>query len=316
MLIRSLARVDAALPPRDPPTPRAGQRLDTPAYIFRQELRRFGFSGDDVNERDGPNGGTRPLHEAARDEDERFVASFLAAGAEVDGLNDYGASPLQYACLGTSNSGKINLGAFRLLIAANADVNHRDTDSGKSVLHWAIDRLHWAIDGRNLLDAVTMLLEAGADATVPNDYGWTPLHCAARRGNAAVAKALIAAGADPNTGSQNGPPYAMALEGSLDSSHLGYRSTLRVLLQHGAVPDAHAFFRRCPQTTLVSGVFFSTRDYHEKVKAAGGYDALVKQHRRILASVVDKVVEAKFGRRAPQEVCAHAALFIAPPGGS
>ena len=60
----------------------------------------------------------------------------------------------------------------------------------------------------------------------------------------------------------------------------------------------------------------STRDYHDKVKAAGGYDALVKQHRRILASVVDKVVEAKFGRRAPQEVCAHAALFIAPPGGS
>jgi hypothetical protein len=57
-------------------------------------------------------------------------------------------------------------------------------------------------------------------------------------------------------------------------------------------------------------------DYHEKVKAAGGYDALVKQHRRILASVVDKVVEAKYGRRAPQEVCAHAALFIAPLGGS
>ena len=56
--------------------------------------------------------------------------------------------------------------------------------------------------------------------------------------------------------------------------------------------------------------------YHQKVVAAGGYDALVKKHREILASVVDKVVEAKFRRRAPQEVCAHVALFIAPPGGS
>ena len=56
--------------------------------------------------------------------------------------------------------------------------------------------------------------------------------------------------------------------------------------------------------------------YHKKVVAAGGYDALVKKHREILASIVDKVVEAKFRRRAPKEVCAHVALFIAPPGGS
>ena len=55
--------------------------------------------------------------------------------------------------------------------------------------------------------------------------------------------------------------------------------------------------------------------YHDRVVAAGGYDALVKQHRRILASVVDKVVEAKFGRRAPQEVCAHVVTFWTPPGG-
>ena len=34
------------------------------------------------------------------------------------------------------------------------------------------------------------------------------------------------------------------------------------------------------------------------------------------SSVVDKVVEAKFGRRAPQEVCEHVGAFVAPPGGS
>ena len=56
--------------------------------------------------------------------------------------------------------------------------------------------------------------------------------------------------------------------------------------------------------------------YHDKIVAAGGWDAWVKKHREILASIVDKVVEAKFRRRAPKEVCAHVALFIAPPGGS
>ena len=59
-----------------------------------------------------------------------------------------------------------------------------------------------------------------------------------------------------------------------------------------------------------------TWDYHDKVVAAGGWDAWVKKHREILASIVDKVVEAKFRRHAPKEVCAHVALFIAPPGGS
>ena len=55
--------------------------------------------------------------------------------------------------------------------------------------------------------------------------------------------------------------------------------------------------------------------YHDAVVAAGGYEPFVKKHRVLLSSVVDKVVEAKFGRRAPREVCAHVVTFWTPPGG-
>ena len=58
-----------------------------------------------------------------------------------------------------------------------------------------------------------------------------------------------------------------------------------------------------------------TWQYHERVKKAGGYDALVKTRRRVLSSFVDKCVEGKFGRQAPAEVCGHVAAFLAPPGG-
>ena len=214
-----------------------------------------------MNER-RENCGARPLHEAARACDERFVALLLAAGAEVDA----------------------------------------ETDNGSTPLHWASN------SDRESIACVSLLLEAGADATLQNRQGFTPLHRAAYGGNASVAKALIAAGADPNVKfledavHYGGSPYAMALD-------QGHRRVLRVLLQHGAVPDAHIPCRRR------HGSFKRARLYHDRVVAAGGYDALVKQHRKILASVVGKVVEAKFGRRAPREVCAHVVTFWTPPGG-
>ena len=256
-----------------------------------------------MNERHDENYGARPLHEAARARDERAVALLLAAGAEVDAGDDGGHVALHLACPYCRTPGIV-----RLLLQANADVNKRRGD-GSTPLSSAINC------DRESIDCVGLLLEAGADVTLQDRQGFTPLHCAAHHGNASVAKALIAAGADPNVKDlvyQRGSPYAVAL-------HQGHRRVLRVLLQHGAVPDAHVY-RRSHQVVIDSLVHMGDNEaawlYHDRVVAAGGYDALVKQHRRILASVVDKVVEAKFGRRAPQEVCAHAALFIAPPGGS
>ncbi len=88
-----------------------------------------------------------------------------------------------------------------LLLNAGADVNAREI-SGNSALHWAVAKNHNHI--------VELLLQRGAHPAIPSinrDYfdkagvcdnmpGTTPLHCAARCGNAKAAELLIQHGAD------------------------------------------------------------------------------------------------------------------------
>ena len=200
----------------------------------------------------------------------------------------------------------------------------------------------------DLFDAVTLgseddlvaLFASGADVSAPRGYdrrGWSALHqaCSSRGGSVGIVRILIQAGADVNKRFQLYPDDAelIATPLSLAVNHRkfdivklllaagagpncemsyqvavidGHRHILPLLLQHGVPMYVPEDFPRCRSATW---------DYHDKVVAAGGWDAWVKKHREILASVVDKVVEAKFRRRAPKEVCAHVALFIAPPGG-
>jgi ankyrin repeat protein len=54
-----------------------------------------------------------------------------------------------------------------------------------------------AIENRNTA-VFEALLDAGASATVPIEFGETPLHAAARRGDEAMVRALLARGADVN----------------------------------------------------------------------------------------------------------------------
>ena len=150
---------------------------------------------------------------------------------------------------------------------------------------------------------VRILIEAGADVNkrmqLDPDYAEliaTPLSLAVNHRKFEIVQLLLAAGAGPNCELS----YQIAV---MD----GHRHILPLLLQHGVPMDVPEDFPRGRSATWA---------YHDKVVAAGGWDAWVKKHREILASIVDKVVEAKFRRRAPQEVCAHVALFIAPPGGS
>ena len=90
-----------------------------------------------------------------------------------------------------------------LLLKAGADINGRER-SGNCALHWAVTLHH------NQL--VELLLERGAHPAIPseqydsldhagvfdNSPGTTPLHCAARFGNARAAELLLQHGADIN----------------------------------------------------------------------------------------------------------------------
>src|SRR6202049_164487 len=91
----------------------------------------------------------------------------------------YGAS-LQPADAAQSQD-RESLGA---LVRQHANLNAPQPD-GTTALRWAA---HW-ID----LEAVNLLLRAGADPKLANRYGVTPLSEAAALGNAAILSALIEA---------------------------------------------------------------------------------------------------------------------------
>ncbi len=71
--------------------------------------------------------------------------------------------------------------------ACKSLVHVKDQD-GKSPLHKAV----W---GSSKPDVVALLIEYGADVNVKNNYGYTPLHWAAKHGHTASAEVLLAKGA-------------------------------------------------------------------------------------------------------------------------
>ncbi len=123
---------------------------------------------------------------------------------------------------------------LRALLAKHVDVKTPEAD-GTTALHWAVR----ADD----LEAVNLLIGAGASATAANRYGITPLALAAINGNAATIEALLKAGADPNTTLREGETVLMR------AARTGKADALRVLLAHGA--DVNAKERWHGQTALM-----------------------------------------------------------------
>jgi ankyrin repeat protein len=81
-------------------------------------------------------------------------------------------------------------GSVALLLARGAEVDAfgRGWMTG-TALHSAVSRAR--------VDAVRLLVEAGANPDARQSSGWTPLHAAAMNGDVATAELLLAAGADP-----------------------------------------------------------------------------------------------------------------------
>src|SRR5262245_43401947 len=75
------------------------------------------------------------------------------------------------------------------LLNQHVDVNARSGD-GSTALLWAAHS--------NALDIARLLIGAGADANLPNDFRMTPLSQACTNGSAAFVDLLLKAGANPN----------------------------------------------------------------------------------------------------------------------
>ena len=113
-------------------------------------------------------GGTTPLADAALKGDLDGVRALLARGARPNAMSQAGTQPIHDAALGD------NAEVTRELVMQGADVNARTRDEVQTPLHIA------AAMGK--MKAVEALVALGADLTIKDSKGRTPLDAAERAG--------------------------------------------------------------------------------------------------------------------------------------
>jgi ankyrin repeat protein len=204
---------------------RAGNRADTLAAIK---------SGVDPDAR-APDG-TTALHWAVYNDDVDLVERLVAAGADVNAVNDYGSRPLlEAAVVG-------NAKVVGILLDAGADVNTRGAD-GETPLMILARSDH--------VDAARLLLERGADANAHESWrNQTAAIWAAAQNQPAMLELLLEHGADPNARSAvnawprqiSAEPRAMlrpygGMTALMYAAREGCAECARVLVAGGANPD-------------------------------------------------------------------------------
>jgi ankyrin repeat protein len=144
-------------------TVRGGSTREDPHAYWFEGVRHHIYAGDTA------------LHVAAAAYLPSTARSLLAAGADVRARNRRGAEPLHYAADSNAATGRAepSSSAQRMtiehLISAGADPDARDK-SGVAPLHRAVRT--------RSTTAVAALLDNGANVTLGNKQGSTPLHLA------------------------------------------------------------------------------------------------------------------------------------------
>jgi ankyrin repeat protein len=128
--------------------------------------------------------GAHPLHVAADIGLPPLLNLLIDLGADLEGRDDLGRTPLIQAALAGNSA------AIEVLLAAGADADAAETRRGTTALHLAAFR--------NRLGVIDALLAHGARVDVVDDNGETPLFWAIGNGHAEAITRLVNAGADIN----------------------------------------------------------------------------------------------------------------------
>jgi len=134
--------------------------------------------------------GSNPMNLAASRGDDAMVNLLLGHGADVNGLDGSGASPL----LSATRSRKLT--TVRLLLKLGANPRSGSAYDGSSALH--------AAAGSNDTQLLAELLSAGVPVNIQDRHRRTPLQVAAHIGNPAAVQFLLEHGADRYHKDHNG----------------------------------------------------------------------------------------------------------------
>lgn len=178
------------------------------------------------------------LIEAIDAADTATVRRLVTADSSLlEQIDNYGFTPLMHAA-GCMNR---EVAVIRELLDAGAAVN-RQTDEGYTALHCAIDVNAEA--NLNSREVIALLVAAGADLTLRQHYGWTPLLGAIVEGTLTEVDALLAAGADPNVALpiDTLPACKSGLTALMAAVTNAYgEAVIESLLRAGADPQAPSF---------------------------------------------------------------------------
>jgi ankyrin repeat protein len=146
------------------------------------------------------------------------LRSALDRGASANARDAQGSTPLMFAAI----HGDVE--SLRLLLDRGADINATNKVGATALMRAASDHAK-----------VVLLLERGADVRVRSAFGNTALLLAARPANShRTVKLLIDRGADAKVANVFGATALMAAAAG------GDEETVRLLLKHGADPNAQA----------------------------------------------------------------------------